>query len=326
MGVHSIASAFLVDNALSGLAVNSSKSSHERYDLHLLDSVVSGNKLNGVDVVATGAGSGGSGSTIHTLQFKRNVLSRNGQLTTGTYTGTASGIAMQVDNSNVIIQNNAIDANRGGGVSLQLDSGSESSSARVADNQIEGNTGGPAITLSGATGTIGSRASVADNSISHNSAGILYDTLSIDNVATNVTGNTFFNDTSRYVIRWETGSRHSSSGQQCSDNTFYLNVGQKPNYRWTILVEGVAATYNKNVFSNPANNYEFVAGRDLGQGNHNASNNWWGTADINKAEQKVLDGGDELFRANVDINPINTVDPLSSRTGRYLVQVFGHIT
>ena len=306
-----------MNNGLSGLAVNTSEDSSLRYDLLVTDSILSDNKLNGVDVVATSAGYGGYGSRVHTLDFERNDISHNGLLTTTSAYSTVigGGIIMQLDKSNVVLQNNVIEMNEGGGVSLQLDSGSERSSIRIADNQIDRNTGGPAVSLSGTSGTTGPRASVTDNSISHNSAGILDDTLSITSVAATVTGNTFFNDTSRHVLRWETGPRYSVSGQQCLNNTFYLNVGQKPDYRWTTLVEGVAAKYNGNVFVNPANSYEFVAGSNLNQGNHDARNNWWGTADVSKAEQKILDGSDESFRAHVDIKPVGTVSPLSSRTG-----------
>ena len=315
---HHIASALLVNNGISGLAVNTSEDSKLRFDLRMTDSVLSDNKMQGVDVLATSAGNSGYGSTVHTLDFERNVISHNGLLTaTNAYYSTVNGggITMQLDKSNVVIQNNVIEMNKGGGVTIQLDSGSESSSIRVADNQIDGNTGGPAVSLSGTSGTTGPRASVTDNSISHNSAGILDDTLSITSVAATVTGNTFFNDTSRHVLRWETGPRYSVSGQQCLNNTFYLNVGQKPDYRWTTLVTGVAAKYNGNLFVNPANTYEFVAGNNLNQGNHDARNNWWGTADVTKADQKVLDGNDESFRAHVDVRPIDAVSPWSSRAG-----------
>ena len=317
MSSHHISSAFLMNNGLSGLMVNTSKSSNERYDFSLSDSVVSNNTVGGIDVAATSSGDNGYGSTVHTFELSRNVIARNGQLATTTTHLRSSGVNMQVDKSNLLIQNNVIESNAGGAITLQLDRGSEKLSVVVSNNQIEANMGGAAVSLSAASGTTGPRASIADNDISHNSAGIVHDTLSITNVAANVSGNTFYNNTARYTVRWQTASQHSVDNQHCSRNIFYLNVGQKPNERWTILAEGVAASYSGNVFDNPVNTYEMVAGWDQNQNqsNHEAKNNWWGTANLNKAEQKVLDKHDEAFRANIDITPIKNTNPWSVQTG-----------
>ncbi len=328
MSSHHISSAFLMNNGLSGLTVNTSKSSHERYDFSLSDSVVSNNTDGGIDVAATSSRyyryyRYGYGSTIHTLELSRNIISRNGQMTTTTHQ-KASGVNMQVDKSNLLIQNNVIESNAGGAITLKLDRGSENLSVVVSNNQIEENMGGAAVSLSAASGTTGPRASIADNDISHNSGGILHDTLSITNVAANVSGNTFYSNTARYTVRWQTASQHSVDNQHCSRNIFYLNVGQKPNERWTILAEGVAASYSGNVFDNPVNTYEMVAGWDQNQNqsNHEAKNNWWGTANLNKAEQKVLDKHDEAFRANIDITPIKNTNPWSVQTGIFIYICF----
>ncbi len=315
MSSHHIASAFLMNNGLSGLALNTSKSSHERYDFSLSDSVVSNNTVGGIDVAATSSGDNGYGSTVHTFELSRNIISRNGQLATTTTHLRSSGVNMQVDKSNLLIQNNVIESNAVGAITLKLDRESESSSVVVSNNQIEANVGGAAVSLSAASGTTGPRASITDNDISHNSAGILHDTLSITNVAANVNRNTFYNNTARHTVRWQTASQHSVNNQHCSRNIFYFNVGQKPNERWTILADGVAASYSRNVFFNPANTYEMVAGPDQYQGNHEARNNWWGTANLNKAELKVLDKHDESSRANIDITPINDTNPWLVRPG-----------
>ena len=372
-------------NGLSGLAVNTSEGNDERYDLHLSDSTVSDNSLTGVDVVATGEGDSGYGSTVHTFQFRNNAISRNGQLSNGNwyfYEKRTGGLAMTLDKSNIEIYNNTIETNRGGGIAIQLDWDSEISFINVSDNRIKENTEGAAIRLfsptrfkwtksqiptggftqsptrgrkffgstqistndlmfgstqsptggrtewrtngptqSPSSGTTGTRASVLNNSISHNSAGIQYDTLSIIDVNASVTGNTFFNNTCRYVIYWKTDSRRSVTGQDCSENTLYLNAGQRRNYSWTILAEGVAAKYNKNIFFNPANAYEFVAGRDLKQGNHDVKNNWWGPniTSAREAAQRVLDSGS---RARVSIQPIDTVNPWLYTSGNCLYSFF----
>ena len=323
--MHSITSASLVDNGLSGLAVNTSKSSYERYDLPLTNSTVSDNNLTGVDVVATSEGDSGHGSTVHTLQFRNNVMSRNGQLLgAASYLSLekAGGLAMRLDKSNAELQNNTVEANRGGGITFQLDSGSETSFINVSDNRIDENTDGHAIYLSGpSSGTTGARASVTNNSLSHNSVAsrYAYDTLSITNVSASVTGNTFFNNTCRYVIHWNE-SLHSATGQHCSGNTLYQNAGQSSSSRWTILANGVAAKYNRNIFFNPSNTYEFVAGNDLKQGNHDVRNNWWGPkiASVDEAEKRVLGNSKDGFRARVDIKPIDIVNPWFNTSGNYL--------
>ena len=320
-------------NGLSGLAVNTSDSRDERYDLHLSDSTVSDNHLGGVDVVTTSGGNSGYGSSLHSLQFRNNVMSRNGQLPNGTQyldVKSTGGLAMRLDKSNVVVQNNTFESNRGGGIAIQLDWDSEDSFINVSNNRINENIEGAAVSLFGPTigtmfgstespssGTTGARASVLNNSISHNSPGVQHDTLSIADVNASVTGNTFFNNTCRYVIYWKTDSWNSVTDQSCSENTLYQNAGLNRNYRWTILADGVATTYNRNIFFNPANIYEFVAGNDLRQGNHDVRNNWWGPriANVGEAEKRVLDKSDGGFRARVDIQPIDTVNPWFNTSG-----------
>ena len=297
------------------MAINSSRSSFERYDVTLLDSVVTGNSWNGIDINATSDGSSNSGSKVHTFDIQRNLIAQNGKFTTATYGFRSAGVAMQIDKSNVIIQNSVIEKNRGGAVSVKLDSGSEHSDLYLFDNEIKENTAGPAVTVSGTSGTSGPRLHVIGNKINHNSAGILYNTLSISNVAANVSTNTFFNNTGRHVIHWTVGSRYSIMGQQCVDNTLYLNVGQTPNYRWTIFADGVGPQYMRNVLSNPSNVYEFVSGSDRGHGHHDARNNWWGTPYLSQAEQKVRDKSDQSSLATADFKPIDSNNPWASQSG-----------
>ena len=296
----------LTDNSLSGLAINSSLSSYERFDVTLLNSIVTNNKWNGIDVNTTCKGIPNYGSNVHTFDIQRNFISQNGQFTTATYGSRSAGIAMHIDRSNVIIQNNAFWKNKGGAVSLKLDSDVHKSNVYLFDNDIEWNTAGPTVSLSGSNGTSGPLVYIVGNRISHNSAGIQYDTLSIDNIAANVVRNIFFNDTSRHVIRWIVGSRSSVGGQQCVDNTLYLNIGQKPNYRWSVYADGVGPQYMQNLFSNPSNLYEFVSGTDREQGHHDARNNWWGTSDLTQAEARVRDKNDLSSSAIVDIKPIDS--------------------
>ena len=297
------------------MAINSSRSSFERYDVTLVDSVVTGNSWNGIDINATSDGSSNSGSNVHTFDIQRNWIAQNGKFTTATYGSRSAGVAMQIDKSNVIIQNSAIEKNRGGAVSLKLDSGSEHSYLYLFDNEIKENTAGPTVTVSGTSGTSGPRLHVIGNRISHNSAGILYDALSISDVAANVSTNTFFNNTGRHVVHWTVGSRYSIIRQQCVDNTLYLNVGQTPNYRWSIFADGVAPQYMRNVLTNPSNVYEFVSGVDRSQGHHDAANNWWGTPYLSHAELEVRDKSDESSLATVDIEPIYSNNPWAEHSG-----------
>jgi hypothetical protein len=289
---------------------------------------VSDNDLTGVDVA-------GDNVSIYTFD---NAISRNGRLSNGVpflYKKATGGLVMKLNHSTVVVENNTFQANRGGSVVIQLDRDSEASFINVSDNWINENSEGPAISLFETADygiisdsgmmldpTVGptsgktrvrphSRASVVNNHISHNSAGTQYDTLFITNVNANVSGNTFFNNTCRYVVLWKTDPDGLATDQDCSENTFYQNTGESPNNKWTIAADGVATRYTKNIFFNPANTYEFVAGTDLHQGNHDVRNNWWGPkiASAGEAEKRVLDKNDSKFRARVDIQPIDIVNP-----------------
>jgi hypothetical protein len=362
---HRIANTSLIGNRLSGLAVNTSDSSGERYDLHLTDSTVSDNSFAGIDVVATEDGS--NNSPIHTFQFRNNAVSHNGRLfdTRYLYKERMGGLAMTLDKSNVVVQNNTFEANRGGGIAIRFVWDSGDTFTNVSDNRVSETIEGAAVSFdttrstswwpwkgfdfdftespthyqsyywtqtptdypwyhwtqtpasptkfgptgSPSNGKIGAKVSVSNNSISHNPTGIKYDTLSITNVHAAVTGNTFFNNTCRYVIYWKTESELTATDQDCSGNTIYRNAGQDHNYKSTILADGVGPNYNKNIFFNPANTYEFVAGKNLDQDqeNHNVTNNWWGPniRNARQAEGRVLARGS----TGITVRPIDLVNP-----------------
>ena len=317
---HYLTGLTLTGNLLSGLAINSSLTFYERFDVTLLNSFVTDNKWNGIDINATRKGI----SSIHSKKFdiQRNFIGQNGQFMNGRYGPRPAGLAIQLGKADiVVIQNNAFWKNKEGAVRLKLEPGIYENNVSLFDNDIEQNIAGHTVDVSLNSGALGSthiskpRLHIVGNRISHNSAGIQYDTLSIDNVAANVVNNTFFNDTSRHVIRWVVGSQSSVGGQQCVDNTLYLNIGQTPNYRWSLYADGVGPRYLRNLFYNPSNLYEFVSGRDRGQGRHDARNNWWGTSDLNKAEARVRDKNDVSSLAAVDINPIDITNPWDGQSG-----------
>ena len=292
-------------NSLSGVAFNSSQSTYDRSGVSIEGSVISNNSWNGVDGNVTNSGNLGYGSVIRDIKIRRSTVSNNGRYTTTSYKGRAAGIAISADHANIVIQNNGLTDNSGGAVSVNLDtSRSESTSIHVFDNRIVRNREGGTISISGSSNSTGPRARILSNEINHNSAGVLYDTLSINRIATSVVDNTFHNDTGRYTVYWETGQRSSNSGQQFANNTLYLNVGQTPNERWTVHAVGVGPSYTGNVFTNPANRYEFAAGSDLKQGHHNAVGNWWGSGNVNEAEKRVRDKDDVSNLAAADIVPV----------------------
>eukprot|EP00118_Oscarella_pearsei_P003217 m.13434 g.13434 ORF g.13434 m.13434 type:complete len:5185 (+) comp24805_c0_seq1:361-15915(+) len=313
---HAILGGWFVSNLLSGVAFNSSRSTYTRSSVTISSCTISNNAWNGIDGNTSNGGSTGFGSVIRDIKIKRNVISGNGQFTTASFKGRAAGIALYVDNADIAIQNNGIVDNRGGAISLNLDTTrTESTSAFIFDNRIARNSQGGTIGVNGASGSSGPRVDIRSNIINHNSAGILHDTLAITNIAATVVDNVFYNNTGRHVTYWETGQRSSISDQTFENNTLYLNVGQTPNYRWTIYAVGVGASYTKNVFTNPANKYEFASGSDLGQGSHDARENWWGSRHLSQVEKRVRDKIDVSSLAAASVAPVETISPWNDNGG-----------
>ena len=310
-------------NSLSGVAFNSSQSTYDRSSVLIEGSVISNNSWNGIDGNVTNGGDSGYGSVIRDIKIRRSTISNNGRYTTASYKGRAAGIAVSADHANIVIQNNGLTDNSGGAVSLNLDtSRNESTSLDLFDNHIVRNKEGGTISISGSSHSTGPRASIRSNKINHNSAGNLHDTLSINRIAASVIGNTFYNDTGRHAVYWETGQRSSISGQQFANNTLYLIIGQTPNQRWTVYAVGVGPSYTGNVFTNPANRYEFAAGSDLSQGHHNAVDNWWGSRSLSEAEKRVRDKDDFSSLAAADIAPVVKESPWTDNGGTHRERVF----
>ena len=303
-------------NFLSGIAFNSSQSTYDRSSVSIESSVISNNSWNGIDGNVTNGGNSGYGSVVRDIKIRRSTISNNGRFTTASYKDRAAGIAVSADHASIVIQNNGLTDNSGGAVSVNLDaSRSESTSIDIFDNRIVRNREGGTISITGSSNSAGPRASIRSNKINHNSAGVLYDTLSINGIATSVVDNSFHNNTGRYAVYLETGQRSSISGQQFANNTLYLNVGQAPNERWTVYAVDVGPSYTGNVFTNPANRYEFAAGSDLGQGHHNAVDNWWGSRHLSEAEKRVRDKDDVLSLAAADIAPVVKESPWTDNGG-----------
>ena len=297
-------------NSLSGVAFSSSESTYDRSSVSIEGSVISNNSWNGVDCKVTNDGTSGYGSVIRDIKIRRSTISNNGRF------GSAAGIAVSADHANIVIQNNGLADNSGGAVSLNLQtSRNESRSIDLFDNRIVRNRDGGTISISGSSSSTGARARILSNKINHNSAGVLYDTLSINRIAASVVDNTFHNDTGRHTVYWEIGERSSIYGQQFANNTLHLNVGQTPNQRWTVYAVGVGPSYTGNVFTNPANRYEFAAGSDLNQSHHNAVDNWWGSRYLSEAEKRVRDKDDVSSLAAVDIAPVVTESPWTDNGG-----------
>ena len=314
--LHAVSCSHFASNSLSGLAFNSSQSTYDRSSLLIEDSVISNNSWNGIDGNFTNSGDSGYGSVIREIKIRRSTISNNGRFTTASYRGHAAGIAVAADNANIAIQNNGFRSNSGGAVSLNFSTcQNESTSLDVFDNRIVRNKEGGTIIIVGSSSSSGPRANIRSNTIDHNSAGILYDTLAINRTAATVVDNTFYNNTGQHVVYWETGERSSSSGQQFVNNTLYLNVGQTPNERWTVYAVGVGPSYTSNVFTNPANQYDFATGFDLGQGHHNAVENWWGSRHLSQAEKRVRDKNDVSSLAAADIAPVVKNSPWNEKEG-----------
>jgi hypothetical protein len=299
---HYIADAILSRNTVSGLSVNTI------YDVHLIRSIVFDNDVFGVHMIKNHSS---YGSSVNTFHLHDNFIFHNGVL----QENVAGGLVMELHNSNAIIQNNTLKENVGGGVLIQTNWDKEPSFINLLHNRISENDHGHAVSLSNpfilwSREESAVRALVFNNSIRSNCAklycpGSECDALLINNVTTNVTGNTFFDNTCRYVISW---NGHSKTDQYCSKNILYHNAGR---LRQSILVEGVAAKYDRNVFFNPTNDFEFTAGKDIGQGNYDVRNNWWGPriSSADEAESRILDKQDDDWRVRVDIQPIDTIDP-----------------
>ncbi|XP_065830968.1 uncharacterized protein [Oscarella lobularis] len=314
--LHTVSGGHFASNFLSGIAFNSSQSTYDRSSVSIESSVISNNSWNGIDGNVTNGGNSGYGSVVRDIKIRRSTISNNGRFTTASYKDRAAGIAVSADHASIVIQNNGLTDNSGGAVSVNLDaSRSESTSIDIFDNRIVRNREGGTISITGSSNSAGPRASIRSNKINHNSAGVLYDTLSINGIATSVVDNSFHNNTGRYAVYWETGQRSSISGQQFANNTLYLNVGQAPNERWTVYAVGVGPSYTGNVFTNPANRYEFAAGSDLGQGHHNAVDNWWGSRHLSEAEKRVRDKDDVLSLAAADIAPVVKESPWTDNGG-----------
>ena len=303
-------------NLLSGIAFNSSQSTYDRSSISVEGSVISNNSWNGVDGNVTNGGKSGYGSFIRNIKIARSAISNNGRFTTASYAGRAAGIAISADTSNIVIQNNDVTDNNGGAVSLNLTTRqNESILVNVFDNRIVRNKEGGTISVLGSSCSAGLGVNIRSNTIDHNSAGILYDTLAINSAAATVAGNTFYNNTGRHVVYWKNGQCSSDSEQTFINNTLHFNVGQAPSERWTVSAVGVGPKYAGNAFTNPANQYEFFAGTDLGQGHHNAVDNWWGSRYLSEAEKRVRDKDDVSSLAAADIAPIVKEPPWIANGG-----------
>lgn len=186
----------------------------------------------------------------------------------------------------------------------------------ILNNAISSNINGSEVIIfegeAGATPYV----HIAGNYFSHNDLKHSEDLVLIKNAQARIVGNTFYDNTIRYVLNWDSGYDKNKTGV-CLNNIFYLNNG----YLYTILVKGTGKIIHNNVLLNPVNRFEIAT---LSSSHVkvpvDARYNWWGHTTSMEILKRIKDKRSAIGLPVVMFQPF-LIAPTNFRTGmKFLIK------
>ena len=195
-------------------------------------------------------------------------------------------VQMLVSNDDMMeISNNVFTSSKRGGIHIYLYN--KKAMVNIINNVISGNkNGSEAIYIIAFDNDGSDKLLMAGNYLSHNDIAYPHDMVVIKNVAVTVRENMFYDNTVKYTVNW-VGASNVNITSIMTGNIFLLNKG----YLHTLLLESNGNEIIKeNYFTNPSNEFELSTQPSLfPDANVNASNNWWGTVDLQVIMRRIKD-------------------------------------
>lgn len=286
-------------------------------------SVISNNVISGNNAINTyeNAAAGGGiyilqvlGSAV--LYISNNTISNN-SANTGGGIYASYGTTVIIDN-NVIMNNTAYDGQYGGG-GIKNDIGGKISNNVIVKNKAKNNQFGGGGICNTTNSTL-LKNIIADNS-SDEGGGIYlaFEWSSILN-KNQIIRNTAKNYSAIYniknLIQNSVAYNVNTDNNNLLNRTIYLNTNPSP------------VVNNNNIFNNSAF-YEVYDSDQQGGTNITATNNWWGTIDDAKLQDKIYDWFDDNTLGIVDYSPYltkpDTAAPVSPPNGVVKTNLGGQI-
>ena len=253
---------------------------------------------------------------------KHNViwLERVSVQNTGNVKATHPAVGLYLKSAYVLLRNNDIAHSFGRAVHIEYSSETTErvSEATLSQNSLRYCAGGVVITNVGANN--------ASMWLSKNTIRHMVGTTSvvqIINASITADGNLFHNNSGKYIL--ELGNQSpfkmlrggvdvqpvsTTLPQTFLNNTFWFNVAQAETLKYTVVVNNSKVTFHNNIFSNPANTFEFaVVVEDSSGVVIDCSQNWWGSGILSTAQLKIRDKQDYSPLVAVIYKPILEIPP-----------------